>query len=249
MTAKPVSENFRVVAAGPDLTVRCDPQWCVSEDDATTRLMESAWQIAQTQRGDKLYNDSLAVCLPRTASASDIICGFTDYKHFIAQRMEPSLRARWHLQPLGVSGLLWIDEGLVLARRAAFVTTHPNLFDSVPAGCITQRVLLPSGLVDYRAQLLEEFEEECGLSRTHIVSMTPVAFFENREEAMFDVCLTLRVNARWSQIEAAMKACDEYYDPVCVPAKEIPQFIAAHRAQIIPSTIALIETYGLAPAK
>ena len=171
---------------------------------------------------------------------------FVSYRWWIAQYRQPELFAELRVQPLAVSGLLRVREGLVFGRRAAHTTEHPGLWELVPSGGINETARRPGGRIAAESQLLAELEEELYAPAASIRSVRPLALVGDRQTRVCDIAFEVALDLPYAALAASFAAhdSDEYTELRLVPAEELGTFVEQHLLCVVPSSIAILEVAG-----
>ncbi len=178
------------------------------------------------------------------AGAHEISGVFTSYQVYFAQKQ---LGTDFGVRPLGVSGLTLCQDHIILAQRASVVTAYANALECVPSGSLSAEYARPGGEVDYMAQLRAEFHEEVGLPPARVVQTTPFAVVYDMQDRVYDVVCTLAVDATLDEVLGAMQNSAEYTRPRAVPLADLGAWFGAHRAQLIPTSQAILSLWMRRP--
>jgi len=119
--------------------------------------IERIWNEEQSQRGKALFNGEILSAME--VSAQEILGCRAEYKHLVAQRIQPTLFEVLGVRPVAVSGVLECSDGLVLGRRAATTTQDAGLWELVPSGGLDPSNVTENAELDYLLQILAELYE------------------------------------------------------------------------------------------
>jgi hypothetical protein len=123
------------------------------------------------------------------------------YSHYLAGRLDHDVSAELGIWVMGVTGLLSCPGGAVAGRRSRTATGSGEL-ELAPAGTIG-RSDVDDGAIDVRRCILNELEEELGLSSGDLTSPpVPFALVEDEQARVADVALRMRTTLRFDQIAA-----------------------------------------------
>lgn len=238
------AEPYRIIAVG-DITVTAVPQSAELKKKLSRKSehIETAW--AALSRTRPLFNGAMLNIASVTKTDGHIVIGAhsVSYKDFLAERNDPSLKLG--IRPIGVSGLLLVKDaqGLeyaVFASRKASVTQWPGRLELVPSGSIDARHITPSGSVAYEAQIREELSEEVGVEAKNVKTITGFALVYDAQERVYDICCTIELSLRKEDLEKIFTDSVEYEKPLYIPYKDIDAFIALHKEEIVPTSLALL---------
>ncbi|PWR25130.1 NUDIX hydrolase [Zavarzinia aquatilis] len=204
------------------------------------------WQAEKARRGDALFDGRLFSI--RTLAPGLITGWLAPYSWYVAQRRDAALAAALDIRPLGVTGIMICDDGIVLGRRGGGVETDAGLWELAPSGGVDGEFRTGDGSLDLGAQLLNELVEETGLPAALATAPPrPVALAEDGESGITDVGLLLRIACDAAAVRAAFAplAGQEYAELAVVPRDALGAFMAGRAAQFGRVSRCLIETLGL----
>jgi hypothetical protein len=218
---------IRVVLAGPpleppdELRDRVDELW-EEERGARPGLADGTMISVTAIEGDRVVTRPCA------------------YRLFVARERDAALRERLGVRALGVSGVLLIggdrgERSVVLGRRSADVTEYGGAWELVPSGGIEPRRAGRDGIVDVKAALFAELEEEAGLREDDVLEAMPLGLVHDIGQDGYDVCLALHVR------EDANIRLAEYAERVLLPAKDAGAWLGARDRAVVPTSRALLE--------
>jgi hypothetical protein len=191
-----------------------------------SRRVENIWQAETALQGNRLFNGRL---FSIAQSTPERMHGWlAEYRWFIAQRRDPSLRAFLNVRPLAVTGVLHCADGIVFGRRANHLEMDPGCWELVPSGGVDGSHLNVAGRVDLAAQLLTELVEETGIPSSEVAS-PPHAFamVEDARSHVTDIGFAIRIAHSAAQMRARFAKAPhrEYVALEVVPATQIAQFL------------------------
>jgi len=144
---------------------------------------------AEKKNNPSLFDEPLFQVL---AINSDKIEGrFIPYRVYLATTLDPTLSEDLSLTVLGVTGVTTNEKKILLAKRGPHVTRFSSQWECAPSGGLSQKFLQKNRTVDYRAELMDEMEEELGLPQEKIESMRPLFLIEDLSEKVVDLVLKL----------------------------------------------------------
>ena len=213
------------------LTVRPAPDL----DERIEARVRACWSEARAN-APRLFDDPLLSLVDHDPSR--LTACVSSYRYLVAQRRDPSLRGALSLRPLAVTGVLRCADGLVLARRAAHVTTDPGLWEPAPSGGLDRD--------DPVGQLLEELREELGLAPDDVGPPRAVVLMETPRDATFDIVYELVTPRAGAEVRAAWTSSgsDEYADVAVLPPGDLRAFVGREAARLASVTLPLLRRLG-----
>jgi len=212
VTLHELEPNFLVVEAPPQL-----PLPKAAED-----RIELLWQRELHRGNRQLFNGpifSLAAYRP-----DQITLQRSDYRHHFALSQDPDLRQfGLALRPLGVTGVLFCPDGLLLGKRAGTLALEAGCWETAPAGSLSQ--------INPTKQLLEELKEEVGLEADEVTIPEPFALAEDQGSAIHDILYRLSTPLGHRDLRARHQALSnkEYSAITVIGREETPEFLAKNR--------------------
>lgn len=205
-----------------------------------------AWQGEQERRGKLIFNGRLLSA--RSVGPGAIVAQVVEYRHLIAQRMEPTLFAQLQVRPLAVSGLLECADGIVFGRRAGAVTEDAGWWELAPSGGMDAAGAAEAALADHRHQVLEELHEELGMGGDTVSRVRPFALVEDTESHVIDIGIGLTSPLSASEVlrSHAQAGSGEYDALHIVPRAQLQGFMDEHARQLVAVSAALLARF-LAP--
>ena len=160
------------------------------------RRVDEIWERERRQRPDLTDGTILSV---RSIDAGIVHAQPCPYRLFVARERDAELRRALGIRAIGVSGVLVLERtegtGVVLGRRATGVTEYGGAWELVPSGGLDPRRVDGNGLVDSLGCLLDELEEEVGLSRSAVGETRPLGLVRDIAQDGYDVCIALIAKA------------------------------------------------------
>ena len=236
-----------IVATGPInlVAVPTAKTLTSAQDQAVARI----WEKKLGERTTALFNGSLLnyVAHERRLGTTEITGQFVEYRHFVAQRTDPSLNLG--IRPVAVSGItIFSDNGeerVIFARRAMNMLQYPGLFELAPSGGLDRECLRPDGSIDFRAKVLDELAEETGLTSNCVRGADAFALIYDANEKVYDICCRIEVDVDKPMLETAFAASIEYSELKTLPVAELVAFARDHETSIVPGSLALIAAFVL----
>jgi HAD superfamily hydrolase (TIGR01509 family) len=203
--------EFALVKERPDVGMRA--------------MMEQVWR-EELMRRPSLFNGK--VTSYRSHAVEDgqlrIQCFETDYKRVLAHLHGFNMG----VSPLGVSGLIVDSEGATLIGRRGDVTEYPGWYELVPSGGLSGKTP--------EAQILEEFEEETGLTADLIHTITPFCLIHDKAHDVYDIGCEVLLNG------AARSATNSEYTKILrAPPEGIDELI--DDGPLVPVSATLLQAW------
>jgi 8-oxo-dGTP pyrophosphatase MutT (NUDIX family) len=226
-----------VTSIGPALELRESATARRVPDPSTLERIDEIWALEIKSRGS-LFNGNVFTYLTRQG---DTILGrLVEYKCYVAQKRDPSLRQLLGIQPVAVSGLSVTGEGILVGRRSKDVTDYPDFFELVPSGSISGDFRLPSGSIDYQREILRELDEETGISADRVASLWPFALVFNPADGVHDVVIEIKLHTPSQPVFPAGRS-DEYRHVEPIKPASLGTFLSANAARIVPTSLAVLK--------
>jgi len=224
-------------------------------DNKVAQKIEQIWNNFLIEKKLLLFNGSLLnfVKLKKNKNKTIIYGEFIDYKTFIAHRESSNLRLNIHL--VSVSGITIIREKnkkyIVFAKRKN-VTQYKDYFETVPSGDIEEETNLQNKTnktIDYKQQIIKEFEQETKLPKKTISSINTLGIVFDKKEKNYDVCCVMDINSTKKQFKKAIKNSKEYYSVKFVEENKLEDFIKSNYSFLVPTSIGIVKLYILKTLK
>lgn len=155
-----------------------------------------------------------------SSDAQGMRCVPISYRYFYAQQKDRQLQQALRLVAVGVSGLVTLEDKVLVGTRSASVTQCPNLFELVPSGSLPAPDQ-PTDSLDYRRQLLTELREESGIEENNIDRCEPFLLVTDETDAVVDICCAIALkNLKVTEVLDSLRS-DEYTDMEFVPRQQL----------------------------
>ncbi|HWL80951.1 MAG TPA: hypothetical protein VNR89_08360 [Roseomonas sp.] len=207
-------------------------------------VLEAHWAAAQEKAGGRLFDGPVFTLT--SVSPARLEGAFVRYKALLAQTREPALYARLGLRALSVCGVLECADGIVLGRRSETATYQPGMWQLPPAGSVDASARRGT-LIDARAQILSELEEELGLSAAEVEAAIPFCLVVHPGTRYHDLGIRLSTSLRGEEILARQQKVShrEYLELRIVPRQDLPEFLSAALREVVPTTRILLRRLQL----
>jgi hypothetical protein len=204
------------------------------------------WNDFLKSKNKSIYNDQvLRFVRINQNNPVEIEVSYTDYKNIIVDR--EFLNSSLNISQVGVSGLIFNKNGsdsqILFAKRSSTVTEYPNFYELVPSGNLDKSVLSNDGTINYTAKILQEFEEETGLSSSTIQNIIPFCFVRDNKNHVFDACCILKMNIDPKILIDSFKTISEFNSPCFILLENLKSFVNKNESKIVPTSKAIIECF------
>lgn len=190
--------------------------------------VEKIWELERERRDTDLTNGQIYTLAEFRPDY--LLIHPSEYRYVLARRRAPNLKNEGlSVQPLAVTGILLCADGLVLGRRGSVVTDDAGLWEPAPAGGLSKP--------DPTVQILEELEEELGISKSEVESVEACGLVEDIESSVFDIVFRLNTTLTGQEVKAvhACRGSDEYADLAIVETSEVSAFLHTHSRDLLPA--------------
>ena len=207
--------------------------------------IEKIWKEALMKSNGDLFNGKLLNFVSKNATLDKLeICGRAEeYKNFIAQNKNPYLKLG--INPVAVSGMIILNEDgkkyFLFGKRSSSVSTYPEFYELLPSGGMDMKYI-SGNLIDYKKQLLEEFNEETELSRDHVKNISEFAFIFDQKGTVYDVCCVMDTDLKKEDIMKNFKS-KEYKFPLLISEIELGEFLKNNQDIIVPTSKAFLQAF------
>lgn len=206
-------------------------------------LINNVWEEALKTK--KLFNGSIFIFSDLQKEDTTKVSGFfAEYKEFFACRKKPGLNL--NLSPIAVSGIIIINDlgkrYAVFGKRKGTIQ-YPESLELIPSGGLEREFALENGEMNYKGQLIKEFEEETCLDRKHISSVTTLGLVHDEKEDTYDICSQIDCALDRETFKISFKNSEEYNELFFIEIGNLKEFVEKNRANLVPTSEALIELY------
>jgi len=195
------------------------------------------WRVEQESRGYRLSDGRIFHLSEYTQDYLRIQPA--EYRYSLARQRVPHLvDLGLDIRPLAVTGILLCGDGIVLGRRGEGVATDAGLWEPSPAGGLSQP--------DPKMQVLEELEEELGLSASQLEAPEACGLVEDQVSGVFDIIFRLRTSTSFQEVQRAQSKLrtNEYSELTAVRPPEIEAFLEANANQVLPALRPMLQLAG-----
>ncbi len=153
--------------------------------------------------------------------------GLIGYRRFVAQTLQPDLFDQLKVRSLAVSGFMTCPDGVVFGHRAETMLQDGGLWELAPSGGVDGQARTGDDRIDLQGQILQEMEEETGLTPNQVASVEPWCLVEDDQSHVIEAVLRITVTAGRQAILAAHGSTSggEYSAMEVVPAAALAAFM------------------------
>lgn len=205
-------------------------------NDQENALVEHLWKKACEKSQETLFNGQILSLV--SLEENRMIGRFVDYKYFIAQMLDPTLRDVLSINPVGISGITHAGDKILIGQRSAFVTQYKGLFEAAPSGGINTSALNGSS-IDYLKAITLELEEETGITPSQILEITPFALVKHKALHFVEICINIIVEPSLQKTHVHREG--EYQDCAWMEKSQITEKIKKQPSLFVPLSVFLLE--------
>lgn len=205
--------------------------------------VDRIWSEQKAKSGNSLFNGRFFSLLPGRLDEGF----FTDYKFWLAQRINPSLQATMSLRPLAVTGLVRCADGILFGRRSAEVQQASGYWELIPSGGVDEAAFIKEeNRVDPLRQFYAELQEETGLSPDRISSIYPLGVLEDHDEHVVDIVISAKTGVTRQEILQYFKDIkdNEHKEVAIIGDDEMRYFIDGNSSFLLETTLRILEEEG-----
>jgi UDP-2,4-diacetamido-2,4,6-trideoxy-beta-L-altropyranose hydrolase len=208
--------------------------------DEVNARVQAIWDQETQRRSTKLFNGEIVSVM--SVDETNIVGRRAEYRWLLAQSHDESFVPWFQVRPLAVTGVLTCPEGVVIGRRGPAVFQFPGLWELAPSGSVDIVTDVDSD-IDLLAQLIQELNEEVGLSGSDVAGIEPLAIACDFDSQVFDVCFVMTTPTPWARIAERFSANrnTEYQHLDILPVDRIAEFLRTNQASTTPLTLSLLQ--------
>lgn len=218
-------------------TFKIDPSFCVKVteprgfelSDVEKDEIESIWIHELREKGHYLVNGQILNIIQ--SEGQQWQGEFVDYKFYLAQLRNPYFREVLQIRPMGISGMTWSGDKVLIGQRSEIVATYPHYYETVPSGGVDPGARV-GDQIDFTSQFVLELFEETGISSTEIKRVECFAVVYDKVNALYQMCGDIQVN--YSIIKNPLEPSWEYKSLQWKPKSDLKAFLAKHQEEIVP---------------
>jgi hypothetical protein len=245
---KGAMDQFVVHTIHPDVEVRVTREMPPLPPALEARI-DSIWAAAAARvaagGAGRLFNGRL-FCID-TIAPMRITGHLTEYRRFVAQVEDRSLRADLGIRTLASCGVMRCAGGIAIGRRPAGAIYQAGMWQLCPAGSVDGGALRRDGTMDFRKQLMIEIREELGLDADVFGEATPLCVVEHPGSGVCDLGMAISTPLDADAVlEAHRTRGNGEYDPLRIVAiAELRAFIDWAGASLVPPAPLFLARAGL----
>lgn len=218
----PISSNFMIQLESEETKV----------SETSKGLIEAIWE----KKGSKLHEG--LILSAHTYDSKGLKGQFVPYKNYYAQVQDPSLRADLKIVPVSINGITFMQDQLILGRRAPWVAQYPGRYELAPSGGI--RFSEP---IDLKSQLLEELAEETGIGNKEVKNVKFFAMIHHCNEEDIELCAEIQLGTP----SLILSSSNEYTQVMAISCEEVTSFVKKFKEQFVPLSLILMKLKKLIP--
>lgn len=239
MTQKSHFPYFKTYPISSKFTIHLQPSTSYSElSDEKKNLIQTIWDKEQERCEGKLHEGAILSAISFDQKA--LIGQFVPYKFFLAQFCEPSLKPDLKIMPVSLSGITYVEDQLILAKRSSWVSQSPSCYELAPSGGIR-----PPGKnlteVDMKVQLLDELKEETGIENSLIKNVKYFVLVHDLKEDGIEICAEIRLKSTG----LILSSSSEYTQVMTIPCSELKPFTKEKVGEFVPLSLLLLKLKNL----
>lgn len=166
-------------------------------------------------------------------SPSKIIVKKVPYRFVYASLKDAKIRKQLSIYPLGVTGVIESERGILLAKRSSLVATDKELYECCPSGIVDFSSVGLHNHCDVTKCLCQESQEELSLRLKPIFS--PLGALWTKKQGIFDICFHVKVQ---KEIQIVLRD-EEYSGYLWCSAKESRNILVSDATKKILSKVFL----------
>lgn len=197
--------------------------------------IDCAWNCAQKQKSGKLFNGRLYNFL--SFERGVLLGTFVEYKHYMAQLIDPSLKSQLHISPVAISCICLSKGKVLLGRRSQDVTDFPNCFELAPSGGIDP-IVRNGDTIDIRRQAMIELEEEAGIPPSEIQECFPFLLIKDLKLDSYEICMLIKLKEQPLRLKS-----EEYVELRWLDSEELKVYAQKMESKFVPVSLFLINNY------
>lgn len=143
-----------------------------------------------------LFNGQI-LCV-KEVQPTEISAFLIDFKDVLATARDKEIAQYLNIETLGLSGIAFYGENVLVARRSPYVLHNPLCWEFPPSGSLD-----PHSLVENEANLFQaieiELREECGILPSQVLKITPFAIARDLWTGITDICMRIDLSTDYPQ--------------------------------------------------
>lgn len=193
--------------------------------DELTEKVDEIWEQKRNASSKPIYDGTVFQVTGQTEKG--LTGRFIPYRYFYAFHVNPSLFGSNPIVVAAVTGITHADGKFLLAKRSAEVTEDPMRWEFAPSGGISAEYATNKDDVDYQTQLLDELEEELGISSDMTDELTPFLLVHEEGSGVIDLCIWIEISDFTEELPTG-----EYTEYRWLSQDELKQFIEKNSGEV-----------------
>lgn len=193
--------------------------------------IDACWAAQKLRCGENLFDGTLFTVTHY--SETHLSGRFIPYRWYMAWLYDPRVRAELPLCPLGVSGLTYTDDRVLLGKRASCVASFPNAYEFAPSGSVDTSCLVGDQL-DLASLLLRELEEETAIPPQQVLHLQPFALVRHSSDGTIEACASIHVSD--AALDSVHAEPTEYSELALLRHADVEAFFARHSHTLVDLT-------------
>jgi len=163
---------------------------------------------------------------------------FVEYKSYIAQLRDPSLKTYLPIHILGLTGITQWQDQYLIGCRAPHVTLYPRYYEFAPAGGFDDTAV-DQQQASVTKQLCIEMEEELGILAEEVIEIKPTLLLREPTSGDYEICVKLILNP--DRTQKMIFPTTEYSTCLWLNAQELKLFFEKHSDLVVPLSKQLLD--------
>lgn len=228
-----MSENC-VMQLSNALVVKVDQEKTLEVSAALEQAVDDLWAEEKQLRGDALFDGRIFHAEEITP---DCVSGhWIPYRYALAGYRNPLLARQLGVLPVAVNGVAYCQDRFLLGLRSDAVTCFAGVWELAPSGGVDP-MAVRGEVVDCRACLLTELEEETGIQQESVMSVQPWIAVIDRGLSALELCFRIELSLQAEHQLVA--ASSEYSRFLWLTREQLPAFCS--ESSVLPLSELLIE--------
>lgn len=232
-------DDYHILPITSKFTIHLEPSNLYQGlSDSKKRLIQTYWDKEQKRREGKLHEGAILSAI--SYDQKSLTGQFVPYKYLFAQLCDPSLKKDLNIVPVSMSGITFIEDRLIVAKRASWVSLFSDCYELAPSGGV-HPPLKDCENIDVKFQLAEELAEETGIMRSQIKSMKYFTLVHDKKENLVELCAEIHLKPG----SLILSTSSEYTQIMVISEEEISDFAEVHKENFVPLSLTLLSLKGL----
>lgn len=231
--------RYKAVPISSKFAVHMQPSTSYSElPESKKQLIQTLWDQEQERKEGRLHEGPILSAI--VFNHKSLTGHFVPYKYLLAQLCDPSLKADLKISPVSLNGITYLQDQVIIAKRASWVAQYPGHYELAPSGGIR-----PPGKdfteVDLKVQLLDELREEIGIENASIKSVKYFSLIHDLKEDAVELCAEIHLKSNG----LILSSTSEYTQVLTIDLSEIKAFTKEYANEFVPLSLVMLKLKGL----